>query len=385
MRLDEITEAMPGRFAKSDDTKRAERNAKRRAQRSAEKSKNDKLLDKYWRVFTDMAAQTYPDADPIDACFQKYRDFDMDKLNAAAKKHGYNDPMDYWEEMGDLPTTMEGMDESAAGLSDYDRHNAIPSLAKAMSYDGKTLDDTDYMVAHLAKLGGDDEYAHSKLDNPEFMKALAAELGDSEAGWDDLGSEMDKEFDEGEQHGNSKVYDKCWKGYKKVPGKRRGEKGSCVKEDESMNEMEQLRKLAGLPELDENKVEEASDCDHTCPKSCPDCGGTGKPKKDKVDESYPMGMDPDNNTNVSFNQTKKIGDATLNIHAQAKDMAELQKVLQMAGLDPEGAEQHMPEPDSVKVVSVDPTPSPCGDDVKYSTDKQALVDMLRNKLQSRLG
>lgn len=37
-----------------------------------------------------------------------------------------------------------------------------------------------------------------------------------------------KEF--GEAHGNSKVYDKCWDGYKKVPGKKRGEKGSCVKE-----------------------------------------------------------------------------------------------------------------------------------------------------------
>jgi hypothetical protein len=35
---------------------------------------------------------------------------------------------------------------------------------------------------------------------------------------------------EKEAHGNSKVYDKCWKGYKKVPGKKRGEKGSCVKE-----------------------------------------------------------------------------------------------------------------------------------------------------------
>lgn len=34
-----------------------------------------------------------------------------------------------------------------------------------------------------------------------------------------------------EAHPNSKVYDKCWKGYKKVPGKKRGEKGSCVKEE----------------------------------------------------------------------------------------------------------------------------------------------------------
>jgi hypothetical protein len=33
-----------------------------------------------------------------------------------------------------------------------------------------------------------------------------------------------------EAHPNSKMYDQCWDGYKKVPGKKRGEKGSCVKE-----------------------------------------------------------------------------------------------------------------------------------------------------------
>jgi hypothetical protein len=32
-----------------------------------------------------------------------------------------------------------------------------------------------------------------------------------------------------EAHPNSKEYDKCWKGYRKVRGKKRGEKGSCVK------------------------------------------------------------------------------------------------------------------------------------------------------------
>ena len=30
-----------------------------------------------------------------------------------------------------------------------------------------------------------------------------------------------------EAHGNSKIYDKCWTGFRKVPGKTRGEKGSC--------------------------------------------------------------------------------------------------------------------------------------------------------------
>ena len=32
-----------------------------------------------------------------------------------------------------------------------------------------------------------------------------------------------------EADSDDKIYDKCWKGYKKVPGKKRGEAGSCVK------------------------------------------------------------------------------------------------------------------------------------------------------------
>ena len=48
-----------------------------------------------------------------------------------------------------------------------------------------------------------------------------------ELGPDDL-------VDEGERHGNDKMYDKCWDGYKKVPGKKRGEKGSCVKEEDEL-------------------------------------------------------------------------------------------------------------------------------------------------------
>lgn len=39
----------------------------------------------------------------------------------------------------------------------------------------------------------------------------------------------EEQFEEGERHGNSKIYDKCWKGYRKVPGKKAGEKGSCKK------------------------------------------------------------------------------------------------------------------------------------------------------------
>ena len=33
------------------------------------------------------------------------------------------------------------------------------------------------------------------------------------------------------------MYDKCWDGYRKVKGKKRGEKGSCVKEEDELEEL----------------------------------------------------------------------------------------------------------------------------------------------------
>jgi hypothetical protein len=47
------------------------------------------------------------------------------------------------------------------------------------------------------------------------------------------------EVDEGERHGNSKIYDKCWDGYARVPGTTRGEPGSCkkIKEEEQMEDI----------------------------------------------------------------------------------------------------------------------------------------------------
>ena len=64
-----------------------------------------------------------------------------------------------------------------------------------------------------------------------------------------------------EAHPNSKIYDDCQDGYRKVPGKARGEKGSCVEEsddhhngthesDETLEESDEM--FAGLEETDEN-------------------------------------------------------------------------------------------------------------------------------------
>ena len=101
---------------------------------------------------------------------------------------------------------------------------------------------------------------------PYIYKLVSEATKAAEVGPDDL-------VDEGERHGNDKMYDKCWDGYKKVPGKKRGEKGSCVKEEDELEELfnQSLGQFA----------EAANDCDETCPKSCPDCGGTGDPEKYK--------------------------------------------------------------------------------------------------------
>jgi hypothetical protein len=107
-------------------------------------------------------------------------------------------------------------------------------------------------------------------------------------------------------------------------------------------------------------------------------------------EIMPGAVGPQETTTVSFNQSKQMGDATLNINASAKDMEELHRILKLAGVeyDPEGDEQ---EPDMQVVDAEAPAEEPCGcddempADVKYSTDKQTLINVLRDKLQKRLA
>ena len=107
-------------------------------------------------------------------------------------------------------------------------------------------------------------------------------------------------------------------------------------------------------------------------------------------EIMPGAAGPQDTTTVSFNQSKQMGDATLNINATAKDMDELHRILKLAGVEynPGGDEQ---EPDMQVVDAEAPAEEPCGcedempADVKYSTDKQTLINVLRDKLQKRLA
>jgi hypothetical protein len=74
--------------------------------------------------------------------------------------------------------------------------------------------------------------------------------------------------------------DKCWPGHRKVgtqagTGKNKGKRVNKCKKIESE---EEIQIEQGFEEM-MGQFGESSDCDHTCPKSCPDCGGTGDPEK----------------------------------------------------------------------------------------------------------
>ena len=97
----------------------------------------------------------------------------------------------------------------------------------------------------------------------------------------------------------------CWKGYKRMGTKKKGGKtvDNCVKMEDQFEE--------ALDSIMGQFSEAANDCDETCPKSCPDCGGTGDPEKYQADKaSEAKGKDLD-----------KDGDVDSDDYMKAKDIA----------------------------------------------------------------
>jgi len=141
---------------------------------------------------------------------------------------------------------------------------------------------------------------------------------------------------------------------------------------------------------------------------CPQCGSAdctctpGECDCTPVNESYPFGVvaqqDQDSES-INYTKTKKVGDSTLTISANAKSLEELQELLQMAGLNPEKASDYVDpyDKDSDEVCDCcgkDIVDGSCGCDdhdhpeepkmLSYSTDKKAIVDMLKAKLAQKL-
>lgn len=114
-------------------------------------------------------------------------------------------------------------------------------------------------------------------------------------------------------------------------------------------------------------------------------------------ETMPGAVGPAETTNVSYNQTKRMGDATVTVSANAKDMEELHRVLKLAGIEVKGVADVEPSVADAAValapnMPAEPAEEPCGCssepesgvkplDFKYSTDKTALVNVLRDRLK----
>jgi hypothetical protein len=98
-----------------------------------------------------------------------------------------------------------------------------------------------------------------------------------------------------------------------------------------------------------------------------------------------QGVDSDDETFVSYTKTKRDGDASVTVTANAKSMDELHKVLALAGLDPSGADKYVQPEEPNDAEQEEPECGCDAPDMSYSTDKAALVDMIKQKLQQKLG
>ena len=130
-----------------------------------------------------------------------------------------------------------------------------------MAYAGKKKHGAEYMkkAAQAGREGASQEELgrlkdkYSKAEKKtkeefELEQAFEATLGQfsdhvcEECGnpsWTTLGMTAE-EIEEGEQHGNSKIYKKCWQGFERVPGTTKGEKGSCRKKPKKESQEDNL-------------------------------------------------------------------------------------------------------------------------------------------------
>lgn len=100
--------------------------------------------------------------------------------------------------------------------------------------EGKYKNAAQRKAVHAAKAEKKNEDVYKSKLADRLAEAVAIQLEAeslcSECGKEKLTkTEMQEiaDLEEGKKHGNSKIYDKCWKGCRKVAGKKRGEPGSC--------------------------------------------------------------------------------------------------------------------------------------------------------------
>ena len=92
---------------------------------------------------------------------------------------------------------------------------------------------------------------------------------------------------------------------------------------------------------------------------------------------------PEETEHVSYSKTKTKGDASVTISASAQSMQSLHDVLKLAGITLPSDHPSMQEPEAEEVPDCGCEAEP--EDPSYTTDKQAIIDRLRDTLKARLS
>jgi len=91
---------------------------------------------------------------------------------------------------------------------------------------------------------------------------------------------------------------------------------------------------------------------------------------------------------VSYSKTKRHGDAQVTVSANATSMQELHDVLQLAGITLSADHPSMQEPeaeDPQDCASDSEAEGPTTLSYRYETDKEKLIDIIKQRLQQKLG
>ena len=166
---------------------------------------------------------------------------------AAGADHAHTVGPDDMPEMPPMP--LKGTNDMRTDMENFsDIVNRAESEEEALEdYENEPDEeyaDTQTMTKDLSGGLNREKKAYKKAaggDNPMALEdSIKARLWDAlsemkEGTCNECGNQMltasEKkelaELAEGERHGNSKIYKKCWKGCTKVAGKKRGEPGSC--------------------------------------------------------------------------------------------------------------------------------------------------------------
>lgn len=109
-----------------------------------------------------------------------------------------------------------------------------------------------------------------------------------------------------------------------------------------------------------------------------------------MENTFVMPGQDEDSENVSYSKTKRKGDASVTVSANASSMQELHDVLKLAGITlPADKEIKMDEPE------VEPESPCCGSEEpkgptmlkmpSYSTDKSVIINALKDKLAQKLS